>query len=121
MPQDIYLIDDTVRRNVAFGLPDEEIDDERVWKALHAAQLDATVRALPGGLDAGPDSAAIACPAASVSGSELHGPSIATRKFLSSMRRPQISTARPKRPSSTRWPGCGARKTIIVIAHRFSV
>jgi ABC-type multidrug transport system fused ATPase/permease subunit len=52
VPQDIYLIDDSVRRNVAFGVPDAEIDDARIWKALHAAQLDTTVRTLPGGLDA---------------------------------------------------------------------
>jgi ABC-type multidrug transport system fused ATPase/permease subunit len=52
IPQDIYLMDDTVRRNVAFGLPDEEIDDERVWKALRAAQIDNFVCSLPGGLSA---------------------------------------------------------------------
>jgi ABC-type multidrug transport system fused ATPase/permease subunit len=52
VPQDIYLIDDTVRRNVAFGLPDQDIDDERVWQALRAAQIDNLVRLLPGGLSA---------------------------------------------------------------------
>ncbi len=52
VPQSIYLMDDTIRRNVAFGLPDEMIDDERVWDSLRAAQIDAFVRALPGGLDA---------------------------------------------------------------------
>jgi ABC-type multidrug transport system fused ATPase/permease subunit len=52
VPQDIYLIDDTVRRNVAFGLPDRDIDDDKVWKALRAAQVDGLVRSLPGGLDA---------------------------------------------------------------------
>jgi ABC-type multidrug transport system fused ATPase/permease subunit len=52
VPQDIYLIDDTVRRNVAFGLPDQDIDDEQVWKALRAAQVDGLVRSLPGGLSA---------------------------------------------------------------------
>src|SRR5207237_10236057 len=45
------LMDDTVRRNVAFGSPDEEIDDERVWQALQAAQIDNFVRLLPGELD----------------------------------------------------------------------
>jgi ATP-binding cassette subfamily C protein len=52
VPQDIYLMDDTVRRNVAFGLPDQDIDDERVWGALRAAQMDDLVRSLPGGLNA---------------------------------------------------------------------
>lgn len=52
VPQEIYLLDDTVRRNVAFGLADPEINDERVWQALRAAQIDALVAALPGGLNA---------------------------------------------------------------------
>jgi len=52
VPQDVYLTDDTVRRNVAFGLPDPEIDDAQVWKALRAAQIDNLVYSLPGGLDA---------------------------------------------------------------------
>jgi ABC-type multidrug transport system fused ATPase/permease subunit len=52
VPQDIYLLDDTVRRNVTFGLPDNEINDEQVWRALQAAHVDRLVRSLPGGLDA---------------------------------------------------------------------
>ncbi len=52
VPQDIYLLDDSVRRNVAFGSRDEEIDDARVWQALAAAQVDVFVRSQPGGLDA---------------------------------------------------------------------
>ncbi len=51
VPQDVYLMDETVRRNVAFGLPDQDIDDERVWKSLRAAQVDGLVCALPGRLD----------------------------------------------------------------------
>jgi ABC-type multidrug transport system fused ATPase/permease subunit len=52
IPQDIYLIDDTIRRNIAFGLTDDKIDDLAVWRALEAAQLASFVRALDGGLDA---------------------------------------------------------------------
>src|SRR6266853_599445 len=37
---------------VAFGVPEEEIDDERVWQALRAAQVDHLVRSLPGELNA---------------------------------------------------------------------
>ena len=44
IPQSIFLTDDTIRSNVAFGLPDEEIDDERVWKALEEAQIADFVR-----------------------------------------------------------------------------
>ena len=46
-----YDSDDTVRRNVAFGLPDAAIDDARVWHALSLAQMQQHVQALPGGLD----------------------------------------------------------------------
>lgn len=52
VPQTVYLIDDSIRRNVAFGVPEREIDDERVWKALRAAQIDHLVRALPAELNA---------------------------------------------------------------------
>ena len=51
VPQSIFLTDDTLRRNVAFGLPDEEIDESAVVGALRAAQLDAFVDELPAGLD----------------------------------------------------------------------
>lgn len=44
IPQSIFLIDDTVRANVAFGIPEKEIDDERVWKALEEAQLAEYIR-----------------------------------------------------------------------------
>ena len=39
IPQTIFLMDDTIRANVAFGVPEDEIDDERVWKALEGAQI----------------------------------------------------------------------------------
>lgn len=39
IPQSIFLTDDTVRANVAFGIPEDEIDDEQVWRALEEAQI----------------------------------------------------------------------------------
>jgi ABC-type multidrug transport system fused ATPase/permease subunit len=50
VPQSIYLCDDTLRRNVAFGLPDEAIDDRAVALALKAAQLEDFVAGLPEGV-----------------------------------------------------------------------
>ena len=50
VPQNIYLSDDTIRANIAFGLSDEEIDDEKIWEALRKAQLDEFVRNKPDGL-----------------------------------------------------------------------
>ena len=52
IPQPVYVLDDTIRRNVAFGLHDVDIDDEKVWRALDAAQLRTFVNALPLGLEA---------------------------------------------------------------------
>ncbi len=51
IPQYIYLLDDSIRRNVAFGRQADEIDDEALWKALRAAQLEEFVRSLPDGLE----------------------------------------------------------------------
>lgn len=53
IPQSIFMVDSTIRKNVAFGYADDEIDDAKVWKALHEAQLDEFVRGLPEGLDTG--------------------------------------------------------------------
>lgn len=49
--QPTYLMDESLRRNVAFGVPDDEIVDEQVWAALRAAQLADHAEALPDGLD----------------------------------------------------------------------
>jgi ATP-binding cassette subfamily C protein len=53
VPQTFTLLDDTLRRNVAFGCPDTAIDDARVESALRLARLGEMVAQLPGGLDAG--------------------------------------------------------------------
>ena len=50
IPQTIYLIDDSIRKNIAFGILDDEIDDEQVWKVLEDAQLKEFVESLPNGL-----------------------------------------------------------------------
>lgn len=50
IPQTIYLIDDTIRANIGFGMPDKSIDEKQLWKALEEAQLAEFVRGLPEGL-----------------------------------------------------------------------
>lgn len=50
VPQDIRLLDASIRDNVAFGCDPEEIDDDQVWAALEAAQFDDVVSAMPYGL-----------------------------------------------------------------------
>lgn len=51
VPQGIYLYDDSLRRNIAFGLNDDDIDEEKVLAAVRLAQLEAFVARLPDGLD----------------------------------------------------------------------
>ena len=51
IPQTIFMTDSTIRKNVAFGVPEEEIDDAKVWQALSEAALDSFVKELPEGLD----------------------------------------------------------------------
>lgn len=53
IPQTVFMIDDTIRKNVAFGIPEDEIDEERVWEVLKEAQLDEFVKSLPEGLETG--------------------------------------------------------------------
>ena len=51
IPQNIYMVDDTIRRNIALGVEDEAIDEAAVWRALENAQLADFVRSLEEGLD----------------------------------------------------------------------
>jgi ABC-type multidrug transport system fused ATPase/permease subunit len=51
VPQAIFLTDDTLRRNVAFGLADDQISEYSVWSAVRAAQLEEFIKSLPQGLD----------------------------------------------------------------------
>ena len=51
IPQTIYLSDDTIRNNVAFGIPETQIDETAVWHALEQAQLSEFVDSLPKGVD----------------------------------------------------------------------
>lgn len=51
VPQSVFLANDTLRNNVAFGYDEKEIDDEKIWKVLKEAQLDDFVAGLPQKLD----------------------------------------------------------------------
>jgi ABC-type multidrug transport system fused ATPase/permease subunit len=51
VPQAPYLLDATVRQNIAFGVPDALIDEHRLARACDLARLDEMVRELPDGLD----------------------------------------------------------------------
>ena len=51
IPQTIFLMDDSLRRNIAIGITDSEIDEAAIQDALKSAQLEDFVASLPEGLD----------------------------------------------------------------------
>lgn len=51
VPQSVYLTDDTIKNNVAFGIEENEIEEEEVWRALEEAQLKGFVEKLEKGID----------------------------------------------------------------------
>jgi ATP-binding cassette, subfamily B, bacterial PglK len=51
VPQDVYILDATLRANVAFGEAPDSVDEERLFAALARAQLDDLIRDLPDGVD----------------------------------------------------------------------
>jgi len=51
IPQMIFMLDSTIRENVAFGVHRDKISEERIWEVLKEAQLDEFVKTLPDGLD----------------------------------------------------------------------
>lgn len=51
IPQSIYLIDESIRDNIAFGIDADKIDDKRIWEVLEEAQLKSFVEELPDGLE----------------------------------------------------------------------
>ena len=50
IPQMIFMLDDTIEANIAFGVPEGDANKEQVWKALREAQLEDFVKSLPEGL-----------------------------------------------------------------------
>ncbi len=53
IPQMIFMLDASIRKNVAFGVSDDKIDEERLWEALKEARLDEFIKTLPDGLETG--------------------------------------------------------------------
>ncbi len=51
IPQSIYLVDESIRDNIAFGIDSANISDDRIWEVMEEAQLADFVRTLPEGLD----------------------------------------------------------------------
>ncbi len=51
IPQMVFMMDDTVKRNVAMGVSDGKINEKRVWEVLEEAQLADFIKTLPEGLE----------------------------------------------------------------------
>ena len=120
IPQSIYLMDDTIRRNVAFGVQDNIVNERAVWAALRSAQLDSFVKNLPEGLDTlvGEDGVRL-------SGGQRQRIGIARALY----NEPEILVldeatssldSETERAVSQAMSGLLGEKTIIIIAHRLS-
>jgi ABC-type multidrug transport system fused ATPase/permease subunit len=51
IPQTIYMVDESIRDNIAFGIDSDKIDEDRIWEVMEEAQLADFVRTLSEGLD----------------------------------------------------------------------
>ena len=51
IPQDIYLIDDTIKANIAFGIKKDDVDYAQIMTVLEVAQLDELICSLPNGIE----------------------------------------------------------------------
>ena len=51
VPQSVYLLDDTIRNNIAFGIEEDKIDEGKIWDVLEQAQMRSYVEKLPEGLE----------------------------------------------------------------------
>lgn len=51
VPQEIFLMDDSIRRNIAIGIPDEKIEEDRIQNAVSMARLDSVIKGQPDGVD----------------------------------------------------------------------
>ena len=103
IPQTIFMIDASIRKNVAFGVPDEEIDDNKVWQALKEAQLEES------------GSGESVFPEDSVSVSGLPGLCLRIRRFWFWMKRLLRSTMKRKRPLWIPLTGFTAARLLLLL------
>ncbi len=120
IPQTPYLLDDSLRRNVALGVPDAEIDDRRVLTAIEDARLGAFLQGLPDGLDTRLGERGVR-----MSGGQRQRVSIARalyhdREFLVLDEATSALDVETERDVIETIRSLAGRKTMLIIAHRES-
>jgi ABC-type multidrug transport system fused ATPase/permease subunit len=120
VPQEPVILDDNIRRNVAFGVPHNEIDDDKIWTAIKGAALYAKVKNMADGLNS-----TLGERGNTLSGGERQRLGIARALYLDA---PIIILDEPTAAldANTEFEvteairGLRGWKTIIIIAHRLS-
>lgn len=120
VPQTIFLTDDSIRRNVAFGLSSVEIEDAAVWRALEAAQLADFVAGLPQGLDSMVGERGVRLSGGQrqrigIARALYHDPAVLVLDEATSSLDPAT-----ERDVMSAVQALHGRKTIIIVSHRFS-
>jgi ATP-binding cassette subfamily C protein len=120
VPQFIYLSDDTLRRNVAFGIRDQDIDEDRLRQAIAIAHLDEVVARLPDGLETRVGERGVMLSGGQrqrvgIARSLYHGPEILIFDEATS-----ALDNETEREVSRAIDELAGQKTIILIAHRLS-
>jgi ATP-binding cassette, subfamily B, bacterial PglK len=120
VPQEAELIDDTLRRNIAFAIDDKDIDEEKLGNIVTLARLDGVVTRLPDGL-----SSVLGEGGARLSGGERQRVAIARALY----RDPQVLVfdeatssldAETERGISEAIESLAGERTVLIIAHRLS-
>ncbi len=120
VPQYIYITDDSIRRNIAFGLSNEKINDDAIWKSIRSAQLEDFINELPDGLNTILGEQGVRLSGGQrqrigIARSLYHSPDILVLDEATSSL--DISTERDVMDTIK---GLHGQKTIIIVAHRLS-
>ena len=120
IPQDIYLTDDSLKRNIALGIDDKNIDDEKINQAISMAQLTQVV----GGLDDGVDTV-LGENGVKLSGGQKQRVALARaiyheREVIIMDEATSALDSETEKQVVTEINSLKGKKTLIIIAHRLS-